>query len=503
MSDQDIIYQVNLKDGVSGPLSHMKEHADRFEKSMHSIKSTMLGMAGGMGIFAGFQGAGQFVESSLHAVHELHQAEGQIKAGLESTAHAAGLTFEELEKGATSLAHSVLYSKGEIMDMQSILITFPKVTKETFGDTAQAILDMSTRLHRDLTGTALQVGKALQDPIKGVTALYRAGVNFSKPQRAMIKHLVETGQTVKAQSLILQELQLEFKGSAAAAANTDPLFKWKKAMEEIKISVGGAATEILHDLTPTLILLADKLKEVVHWASQHKELVEGLLIAIASIAGLYVYYKTVTALTEAWTARQLILNAAMDANPIGLVILGIAALIWEIKKLNDHWDETTDRFVALWAAIKEWAELVRQVFEGLGKFIGGIFHNDTDDMKKGLQEMADVAKNGGEKVAHAFFNAYQDAYIHRKFMAWEPGVPTDHHIKPPDPKGNGVIPTGSLGSKATGTKVTTINIRIDSLIKGGVNIHTTNIHESLHKMKDIVVSTLLAATNDSQIIAGT
>ena len=75
-------------------------------------------------------------------------------------------------------------------------------------------------LGQDVKSSAIQLGKALQDPILGVTALRRVGVNFSDAQQDVIKNLVETNQLGKAQALILKELQTEFGGSARAAGQT-------------------------------------------------------------------------------------------------------------------------------------------------------------------------------------------------------------------------------------------------------------------------------------------
>jgi hypothetical protein len=58
----------------------------------------------------------------------------------------------------------------------------------------------------DMKGAAIQVGKALQDPVHGISALRRVGVNFNESQVETIKKLVETGQAAKAQGLILAEL---------------------------------------------------------------------------------------------------------------------------------------------------------------------------------------------------------------------------------------------------------------------------------------------------------
>src|SRR5262245_66611796 len=81
---------------------------------------------------------------------------------------------------------------------------------------------MSAALGQDGKASAIQLGKALNDPIKGVTALQRVGVSFTKSQKNQIKALVESGNTLGAQKVILRELGKEFGGAAKAATDPTP-----------------------------------------------------------------------------------------------------------------------------------------------------------------------------------------------------------------------------------------------------------------------------------------
>jgi hypothetical protein len=62
------------------------------------------------------------------------------------------------------------------------------------------------------------LGKALENPIKGVTALAKAGTTFTEQQREQIKVLVESGNLLAAQELILTEVESQYGGAAEAAA---------------------------------------------------------------------------------------------------------------------------------------------------------------------------------------------------------------------------------------------------------------------------------------------
>ena len=105
------------------------------------------------------------------------------------------------------------------------LLTFKGIRNEVgkgnkiFDQATGIMADMSVALGQDTTTSAMQLGKALNDPIKGMTALRRVGVTFTEAQEKQIK-LQESGDTMGAQKIILRELRDEFGGSAKAAGET-------------------------------------------------------------------------------------------------------------------------------------------------------------------------------------------------------------------------------------------------------------------------------------------
>ena len=68
----------------------------------------------------------------------------------------------------------------------------------------------------------MQLGKALNDPVGGMTALRKAGVQLSEEQQNAVKAFVEQGNVMEAQKVILGELNKEFGGSAEALGNSIP-----------------------------------------------------------------------------------------------------------------------------------------------------------------------------------------------------------------------------------------------------------------------------------------
>lgn len=147
-------------------------------------------------------------------------AQAQLVAALRSTQGASRQTITSLNDQAAALQRMTTYSDEAVASAQSILLTFTKIGGDTFPEATAAVVDMAARMGGDLKGAALQLGKALNDPVEGISALTRVGVSFTESQKDVIKNFVETNNLAAAQAVILRELQVEFGGSAAAARNT-------------------------------------------------------------------------------------------------------------------------------------------------------------------------------------------------------------------------------------------------------------------------------------------
>lgn len=147
-------------------------------------------------------------------------AQAQLEAAIRSTGGVAGQTADALNTHAAALQSMTAFADDAVTGAQALLLTFTQVRGETFTKATEAILDVATAMGTDLKSAAIQVGKALNDPILGVSALARSGIQFSESQKAMIKSLVDTGRLAEAQAIILKELETQFGGSAAAARDT-------------------------------------------------------------------------------------------------------------------------------------------------------------------------------------------------------------------------------------------------------------------------------------------
>ncbi len=167
---------------------------------------------------AGIAGAGLALAASFGEAANAEQSFRRLDAVLKATGHAAGLTAREIASFADGIEASTLATAEGVQDAASILATFRSVSGETFTRALSLAQDMAAVFGQDLSSAATQLGKALEDPIEGLTALRRVGISFTDSQKELIATLVETGRTAEAQRVILDALAQQVGGAGAAEA---------------------------------------------------------------------------------------------------------------------------------------------------------------------------------------------------------------------------------------------------------------------------------------------
>lgn len=194
-----------------------------------------------------------FGVSAVQAANESAAAMAQVNAALESMGPVAGKTSEQLQKAAEDLQHLSTFDDDDILkSVTANMLTFGNVTGDTFDRAQQAALNLSARLGQDLQSSAIQVGKALNDPIKGITALGRVGVSFTEQQKAQIRAMTEAGDVAGAQAIILGELEKQYGGAAKAARDATPGADTVDAWRNFQETVGAIVAQVLPPLTNIL-----------------------------------------------------------------------------------------------------------------------------------------------------------------------------------------------------------------------------------------------------------
>ena len=313
--------------------------------------------AGALGLAATFAVGVAFAKDAVGEAREAQKVGALTESVIRSTGGAAKISADQVGDLATAISNKTGIDDEAVQSGANLLLTFKNVKNEVgaganvFDRATAAAVDLSSAGFGDVTATSKQLGKALNDPIKGVSALGKAGVTFTDQQKKQIKTLVESNRTLDAQKIILGEVESQVGGAAEATATMG---------EKAAVSFGNLKEQIGTALLPTLDKIqtvivnkvipavsqfftemqngtgkggefvafvkdaADKAASLASFIKRNSDVIVPL---VAILGTAIVAFKVITAAVKAYTAVQLGLNLALTANPIGIVIALIALLV--------------------------------------------------------------------------------------------------------------------------------------------------------------------------------
>jgi phage-related protein len=357
----------NISDFVKGMDKATKKSQD-FAKKVDRVGKTagraFVGIAGGAIIAAKGLEEAQIASAKLDNVLTSMGYENSVK---------------RVDAYAESLQNLTAVDADVIKATQTKLATFKNLTATVddaggaFDRATVAALDLAAAGFGSAETNAVQLGKALEDPIKGITALTRSGVTFTAQEKEKIKVLVESGQILEAQNMVLGAIEKQVGGTAAASASS---------FDKIKLALDGVADAIGTGILPLIEQLTPKLQAFSAWASKNEKLLSKVVLVVGALTGsLYVLSKIIKAVTIV----QTVFNAVMLLNPIGLVVIAVAAL--------------AAGFVLAYKKIKPFRDLVNSIFEGVKKLGTAIKDNPVTTAVGGLVSRFSGRAAGGSVSA--------------------------------------------------------------------------------------------------------
>ena len=240
----------------------LEADAKKFNRDLDNAKKKAGGLKGALGgvakVAGGFLAANVisggmskltgFMSDSIEKAKEQMAVEAQLEAVLKSTGGAAGVTADEVKKLATALQKTTNFGDEVTIAAENMLLTFTGIGKDVFPRATKSALDMATALGTSPVDAAKQLGMALNDPAAGISRLTRSGIVFTEQQKEQIKTMVEAGDKAGAQALMLNELEMEFGGSAEAAVKADG------GMQQAENAMGDLQEKIGKKLIPVMVV---------------------------------------------------------------------------------------------------------------------------------------------------------------------------------------------------------------------------------------------------------
>lgn len=313
---------------------------------------------------------------SVAAFQKQEQALAAVEAAVRSTGGAAGFSTDQLAKMASELQNVTTFGDEDILNkVTANLLTFTNVQGDVFRRAQVAAADLSARLGQDLQSSAIMLGKALNDPLAGLTALSRVGVSFTEEQKELVKALVEGGNAAEAQGVILDLLAEQYGGQAQALAETvggQQTQAWN-ALGDALESVGAVIAEFIPPIAAAIKSAAEAFQALS--PETRRFIVIGGAIAAAlgpALAALGLFVAAIGALSApviAAVAAVAGLTAAAIAfwpeiEAAGGAVAAFAEEVWTgIADIAGRLDEALGGYPSLFLEIG--SEIIAGLWRGL------------------------------------------------------------------------------------------------------------------------------------------
>jgi hypothetical protein len=310
--------------GVGLDLKGIQTGVQQMQREMGKISQTTQRVSNGfqnMGRMIGGAFAVGSIVSFARSATLMAEQTATAKARIDQIAKSMGVFGEEtqnvtghIKKYAEDNEILLATDRNVIMMTQAKLLTFKELAvtagqlNGAFNRATKAAIDMAAAGFGEATMNAVQLGKALNDPIKGITALTRNGITFTEQEKEKIKVLVESNRMLEAQNMVLSAIETQVGGTAAATAD---------ASVKINLHFKSISRTIGEMLLPAVERLAEKLGNI-----QRLGLATGMGISVrkvkefedeatSDVERLKARIKDKT-VTEQYAAIQRELNHAME-----------------------------------------------------------------------------------------------------------------------------------------------------------------------------------------------
>jgi phage-related protein len=389
--------------GLQRGLNQAKGSLTGFQKATGGVASGLKGLVGGMAAVYGVSKLGGFLADSVTQGREAQKVMARTSNVIKTTGGVANVTAKQVGDLAASISNKTAVDDEAIQTGANFLLTFKNVRNEVgkgnkiFDQATAAAVDLSAAGFGSVDGASKMLGKSLNDPIKGISALGRAGVTFTDQQKKQIKVMTESGNILGAQKIILGEVQSQVGGAAASQATAGE--RLKVTVDNIKESIGTALIPVLDTMAT---YLADKLPGWITTAGNAFNTVKGYVEPV--IATLRSFFGGLDSGTTGASGKFAQLQTTVS-TVLGAVRPIISSTVTIVTALWAKFGGIITTYVT--NALTNVMNFVRgafKVIEGLFNVIAGVLTGDWKRVWTGLKQVVSGALTAIKAVISQAWN---------------------------------------------------------------------------------------------------
>jgi hypothetical protein len=338
--------------------SGVKKAEREIDSAFTRIKKSSLAIGAGFAAgFVGVQALTNGLRDSIAEAQEAIKVNAATAQIIKSTGGAAKVTADQVADLSQRISEQIAVDDELIQQSANLILTFKNIRNEgagvaaIFDRTVMAAQDLSAAGFGDVESAAKMLGKALNDPVAGLTALRRAGVTFSEEQKSLIKTLMDSGDILAAQKVVLAEVESQVGGVAGATATGIDKFNvyFANLKEELGLAILPFVNALISGLLPAIKGVSSAVQGSSKFIAENKAVIIGATAAVASLtaamainriggiafAAQYAIHtitvSAYTAATKLATTATAALSAALKAVPFVAIMAAITGFVMALE----------------------------------------------------------------------------------------------------------------------------------------------------------------------------
>ena len=335
-------------------IKEASKNTEKYEQHTRNTHGTLSVLRSKLLLFSfAVGGSTRFIDQFIEASKVQEVAVKRVSNVIESQGYVSGVTTAQMSSLASNLQDLTGVSDEVTLSSTALLLSFKNISGSVMKKAQTTVLDMTSALNNGtitaetLKTQTIALGKALDNPTKGMNSLKKAGTDFDASIKKQIKTLVEQGNLLEAQEVLLEAVNKQYGGSAS-------IDSYELSQRALESALGDTAELIGHIFTPAMKSMNELTTIFLKTLNPRDIANTATAIGILSTAFIILNKKMRQAIFT-----STILTAGLGA--VAKVTVGLAGA-FVVKRVLDY----TDAFSDLSSETDDFVSKAKRAKEALG-----------------------------------------------------------------------------------------------------------------------------------------